>query len=64
MRRLPIPDWVLDVAYVALAATAGQIVLGRTTETDTYQRLANAGIPIVSPVLRGIDSVTHQVVNK
>lgn len=64
MRRLPIPDWVLDVAYVTAASMAGTIILARATQTGVYQRAAAAGIPILSPVLRGVDSLTHQVVNK
>lgn len=61
--RWRLPDQVIEVGYITAAGLLGILVLAETMQTAAYDRLASSGVPIVSPILRGLKSRVYQVVN-
>lgn len=63
MKGLRLPDQVIEVGYITAAGLLGLVVAGEVMQTETYERLASSGVPIVAPILRGLKSRVFQVVN-
>lgn len=61
MKRLPIPNTVLEVGYVTVAAVVGIIVLGRLTQTSAYKKLET--LPVAGAIATGVESAVMQVWN-
>jgi len=61
--KLRLPDQIVEAGYITVAALFGFVVLGEVVRSPQYDRLAQSGIPIVAPALRGLKSRLFQVVN-
>ena len=61
--KLRLPDQIVEAGYITVAALFGLLVAGEVMRSPQYDRLAQSGVPIVAPILRGLKTRLFQVVN-